>query len=40
MLAKARRDNMTMRDLYNLVAAARGHVIGRGQIVGTYQQPR
>jgi FMN-dependent oxidoreductase (nitrilotriacetate monooxygenase family) len=25
LLSKARRDNMTMRDLYNLVAAARGH---------------
>jgi alkanesulfonate monooxygenase SsuD/methylene tetrahydromethanopterin reductase-like flavin-dependent oxidoreductase (luciferase family) len=25
MLAKARRDNMTLRDLYNLTAAARGH---------------
>jgi FMN-dependent oxidoreductase (nitrilotriacetate monooxygenase family) len=25
MLAKARRENMTLRDLYNLVAAARGH---------------
>jgi FMN-dependent oxidoreductase (nitrilotriacetate monooxygenase family) len=25
MLAKARRENMTLRDLYNLTAAARGH---------------
>lgn len=25
MLAKARRENMTLRDLYNLAAAARGH---------------
>ncbi len=25
MLAKARRDGMTLRDLYNLTAAARGH---------------
>ncbi|MFD2239288.1 LLM class flavin-dependent oxidoreductase [Aureimonas populi] len=25
MLGKARRENMTLRDLYNLVAAARGH---------------
>jgi alkanesulfonate monooxygenase SsuD/methylene tetrahydromethanopterin reductase-like flavin-dependent oxidoreductase (luciferase family) len=25
MLAKARRENLTLRDLYNLVAAARGH---------------
>lgn len=25
MLSKARRENMTLRDLYNLVAAARGH---------------
>ena len=25
MLSKARRDNMTLRDLYNLTAAARGH---------------
>jgi FMN-dependent oxidoreductase (nitrilotriacetate monooxygenase family) len=25
MLAKARRDNMSLRDLYNLTAAARGH---------------
>lgn len=25
MLAKARRDNMTLRDLYNLTGAARGH---------------
>jgi alkanesulfonate monooxygenase SsuD/methylene tetrahydromethanopterin reductase-like flavin-dependent oxidoreductase (luciferase family) len=25
MLAKGRRENMTLRDLYNLTAAARGH---------------
>ena len=25
MLAKARRENMSLRDLYNLTAAARGH---------------
>ena len=25
MIAKARRENLTLRDLYNLVAAARGH---------------
>ena len=27
MIAKARRENLTMRDLYNLVAAARGHLV-------------
>ena len=31
MLAKARRDGMTLRDLYNLTGAARGHWV----LVGT-----
>ena len=30
MLAKARRDGMTLRDLYNLTAAARGHWVRGG----------
>ncbi|MBZ9935749.1 LLM class flavin-dependent oxidoreductase [Mesorhizobium sp. BR1-1-16] len=30
MLAKARRENMTLRDLYNLTAAARGHWVLAG----------
>jgi len=30
MLAKARRDNMSLRDLYNLTAAARGHWVLTG----------
>ncbi len=30
MLAKARRENMTLRDLYNLAAAARGHWVLAG----------
>lgn len=30
MLAKARRENMTLRDLYDLTAAARGHWVLRG----------
>ena len=35
MLSKARRDNMTLRDLYNLTAAARGHWVlcGSGETV-------
>ncbi len=41
MLAKARRDNMTLRDLYNLTAAARGHWVLCGsaeRIADTLQQ--
>ena len=41
MLAKARRENMTLRDLYDLVAAARGHWVLCGsaeQIADTLQQ--
>ena len=41
MLAKARRENMTLRDLYNLVAAARGHWVLCGSaesIADTLQQ--
>jgi FMN-dependent oxidoreductase (nitrilotriacetate monooxygenase family) len=41
MLAKARRENMTLRDLYNLTAAARGHWVLCGSaehIADTLQQ--
>jgi FMN-dependent oxidoreductase (nitrilotriacetate monooxygenase family) len=41
MLAKARRENMTLRDLYNLTAAARGHWVLCGsaeRIADTLQQ--
>ena len=41
MLAKARRENMTLRDLYDLVAAASGHWVLCGsaeQIADTLQQ--
>jgi FMN-dependent oxidoreductase (nitrilotriacetate monooxygenase family) len=41
MLAKARRESMTLRDLYNLTAAARGHWVLCGsaeRIAGTLQQ--
>jgi len=41
MLAKARRENMTLRDLYDLVAAARGHWVlcgGAEQVADTLQQ--
>jgi FMN-dependent oxidoreductase (nitrilotriacetate monooxygenase family) len=41
MLAKARRENMTLRDLYNLAAAARGHWVLCGSatsIADTLQQ--
>jgi FMN-dependent oxidoreductase (nitrilotriacetate monooxygenase family) len=41
MLAKARRENMTLRDLYDLVAAARGHWVLCGsaeQVADTLQQ--
>jgi FMN-dependent oxidoreductase (nitrilotriacetate monooxygenase family) len=41
MLSKARRENMTLRDLYNLVAAARGHWVLCGSaetIADTLQQ--
>jgi FMN-dependent oxidoreductase (nitrilotriacetate monooxygenase family) len=41
MLAKARREGMTLRDLYNLVAAARGHWVLCGsaeRIADTLQQ--
>jgi alkanesulfonate monooxygenase SsuD/methylene tetrahydromethanopterin reductase-like flavin-dependent oxidoreductase (luciferase family) len=33
MLAKARRENMTLRDLYNLTAAARGHWVLCGSAI-------
>ena len=36
MLAKARRENMTLRDLYNLTAAARGHWV----LCGSAEQHR
>ncbi|WP_198912687.1 LLM class flavin-dependent oxidoreductase [Acetobacter musti] len=37
MLAKAKRENMTLRDLYNLVASARGHWVlcGSAETVAT-----
>jgi FMN-dependent oxidoreductase (nitrilotriacetate monooxygenase family) len=41
MLAKARRENMTLRDIYNLTAAARGHWVLCGSaesIADTLQQ--
>ena len=41
MLAKARRENMTLRDLYNLTAAARGHWVLCGsaeRVADTLQQ--
>ncbi len=41
MLAKARRDNMTLRDLYNLTGAARGHWVLCGtpeSVADTLQQ--
>ena len=41
MLAKARREHMTLRDLYNLVAAARGHWVLCGSaesVADTLQQ--
>ncbi|MBV8193076.1 MAG: LLM class flavin-dependent oxidoreductase [Alphaproteobacteria bacterium] len=41
MLAKARRENMTLRDLYDLVAAARGHWVLCGSpetVADTLQQ--
>ena len=41
LLSKARRENMTLRDLYNLTAAARGHWVLCGSaesIAGTLQE--
>ena len=41
MLSKARRDNMSLRDLYNLTAAARGHWVLCGsakKIADTFEQ--
>jgi len=41
MLGKARRDNMTLRDLYNLTAAARGHWVlcgSAGRVADTLEQ--
>jgi hypothetical protein len=40
MLSKARRENMTLRDLYNLTAAARGHWVlcgSAGNVADTLQ---
>lgn len=41
MLAKAKRERMTLRDLYNLTAAARGHMVlcgSVGTVVDTLEQ--